>query len=509
MGTDKWSGGSLRPALTGPGNEHAIVFVHGLGGSPLSTWGGMLSLIGGDAAFDRATLDCYSYPTMLLSLPIPWLAPLPGLKEIVEGLQTFLHDRYSDFRRVDLVAHSLGGVVARALVVEEMRAGSRLPIKRVALIAVPNSGSSLASVGRQVSFRHRQLKALCNNSAELSATDVAWRENEVAEKIDVRYILGGKDRCVSRESGCNDPEIRPSMLINFGHRDIVSPQDRQDGRYTILTKFLLASNASKSAPVRPADPLFEHYKPEHETYYIEREFDRGLANAISAGHIWICGRSGVGKSAALRRAVHRNRWPLSSISLSTYEDHSPLGMILALADELALLATNLPAVLGERSFEAACRSIRSNLNILCAEETRAVIVEEIPLSENALPEFLDYLSKLLHALNGDGRIADRLVFAFSSIVDLTKAGSAISDKTRECFQILPDPVWLLEDMHALTSKLAKWLQRSLSVLEIEAISAASDGRPRFVKQLFRHYRNGSDQGEPLDMLIERIKGEQV
>jgi Alpha/beta hydrolase family len=501
--------GAMRPALTGLGNEHAIVFIHGLGGSPLSTWESMLALIGGDAAFDRATLDCYSYPTKLLTFPIPWVASPPGMKEIVEGLQTFLHDRFNGFKRIDLVAHSLGGVVARALIVEEMRAKSTLPIKKVALISVPNSGASLANVGSQISFRHRQLKALCKNSSIVQNIEKLWKDYEVDQKIDIQYILGGQDRCVPRDSACNDPETRPSMLINADHRNIVSPKDRQDGRYTILTKFLISGSTKGSAPIRPADPLFEQYKPEHEQYYIQRNFDDGLAKAISAGHIWVCGKSGVGKSAALRRAVHRNQWIVSSIGLSAYEDTSPLGMIRALADELSILATNNPASLPDRSFEAAFQSIRVSLIVLCRDEARAVIVEEIPLGENALPEFLDYLSKIVNTLNGEECIASRLVFAFSSIIDLANVGSIIPDKTRECFQILPDPEWSLHDIRVLVQKLAEWLKMPMSTIKIEQICAAADGRPRFVKQLFRHYRNGSDQGEPLSTLIERVRSEKL
>lgn len=505
MGSKRGSGGLMRPALAGASNEHAIVFIHGLGGAPLSTWRAMLNLIGGDAAFDSITLDCYAYPTKLVE--IPFLARPPGLKEIVEGLRTYLHDRFRGYKRLDLVAHSLGGVVTKAFLVEELSARTPLPIRKVALIAVPSAGSSLASVGRIVSFRHRQLKALCKNSSQVRTTDQAWRNGKFADKVDVEYILGGQDRCVSRESACIEADTIPSMLINANHRNIVAPQDRNDSRYTILTKFLLGTEDRRSAPVRPADPLFEQYKPDHEHYYVERRFDHGLASAISAGHIWVCGKSGVGKSAALRRAVYRNRWGLKHINLSAYGDTSPLGMICALADELALLATNLPAALTERSFEAACQSIRTSLVCLCRESVQAIVVEEIPLGENAVPEFLDYLSRLLQLLSGTEHVDDRLILAFSSIVDLSTFGSAISEKTRECIQILADPVWSFDDLRKLACMLAEWLSLSFSLAELEQICVAAKGRPRFIKQLFRIYRNGCAQGETLATLIERVRSE--
>jgi pimeloyl-ACP methyl ester carboxylesterase len=505
MGAKAKLSGAVRPAMQGSGTEHAIVFVHGLSGGPAKTWSPLLQLLGADHTFDRVTLDCYAYPTRLLS--IPFLAPPPGLNELVEGLHTFLHDRYGHYERIDLVAHSLGGVVVRTFLVAELRNGSPLPIRKVGLIAVPNAGSSLASIASKVSVRHQQLKALCKNSEAVRATDDAWRECRANENYDVGYIIGGQDRCVARDSACLDEGTTPMVLINADHRNIVVPSDHSDGRYSVVAKFLMAQQRRRAAALRPADPLFEQYKPEHEPFYIQRPFDQALASAISAGHIWICGQSGVGKTAALRRAVHRNGWLLSAITLSAYEDCSPLGMICALADELSLLATNTPAKLVERTLEAACRNIRASLTALCEHDTRAIVVEEIPLGANALPEFLDLLSRLMQIVGGQEQLADRLVFAFSSIVDLSARGTALSGKVRENVQILSDPHWTIAEIHALTGLLADALNLPLSADDLDAISMAADGRPRFVKLLFRHYRNGSAGNQPLAELIDRVRGE--
>jgi hypothetical protein len=57
--------------------------------------------------------------------------------------------------------------------------------------------------------------------------------------------------------------------------------------------------------------------------------------------------------------------------------------------------------------------------------------------------------------------------------------------------------------------LASKLNSPFSVSDVERICIAAEGRPRFVKQLFRQYRNRSNQDDPLDALITRLQGEQL
>lgn len=497
---------AIRPAIEGSGREHVIIFIHGLGGRSKKTWGKMLSVFGSDPNFFRCSLDCYQYPTRLINLP--YLSPPPGLPEIAEGLKTFIEDRYQDFAQIDLVAHSMGGIIVRQFIVDQQNKGWTTRINKVAMIAVPNSGSSLASVAKKISWRHRQLKALSKNAVQLSSLQQSWRALDIESKVSVRYLVGGSDRCVPRKSACIEPGTSPSMLINAGHRDIVVPKNIDDERYTVLATFLQSTMAKKITSIRAGDPLFEYYSPEQEEYYICRETDARLSESISAGHLWLCGASGVGKSATLRRAVYQNGWSLSHLNLSSYQDQSPLGMIIAIADELSLLTMDEAAALDERSFEAACRSIRSNLAALCAEQVCAIVVEEIPLGEDELPEFLELLTRLLQIVSGSELIHNRVIFAFSSIAELSTVADKISGKVRECVQIMSAPSWVADDIGRLVRMLNSELKQNLTEKKMGEIVMEADGSPRFVKALLRQYRNGTAEGISWSQLLRRVKSEQ-
>jgi pimeloyl-ACP methyl ester carboxylesterase len=152
----------------------------------------MLECFGRDPAFDGYALDCYSYPTMLLRMP--FTAPAPGLRSIADGLRTFLDEQHSERRDIILVGHSLGGVVTRQLVVSELRANRPLRVRGLALIGVPNSGSMLASVGRLISFPHRQLKRLARDDEGLMGINIDWEQLKVEDQLPVRYVVGGCDK---------------------------------------------------------------------------------------------------------------------------------------------------------------------------------------------------------------------------------------------------------------------------------------------------------------------------
>jgi pimeloyl-ACP methyl ester carboxylesterase len=91
--------------IAGPSNASNLVFVHGLGGS-LSTWALNLPAFAGQfriCALDLVGAGSSNKPTMDYSVPV-----------LADFLTRFLDALGSDWQRVSLVGHSLGGAVALA-----------------------------------------------------------------------------------------------------------------------------------------------------------------------------------------------------------------------------------------------------------------------------------------------------------------------------------------------------------------------------------------------------------
>lgn len=89
-----------------------LVFVHGLGGHPVRTWGLFPELIRTDSALSGAwDVNLFSFPSS--PIRIRFLASAPRLQLLADGLRTELDTRHPEAERIVLVCHSLGGLVAR------------------------------------------------------------------------------------------------------------------------------------------------------------------------------------------------------------------------------------------------------------------------------------------------------------------------------------------------------------------------------------------------------------
>lgn len=496
--------------------QPVIIFVHGLSGSADGTWGDLVRCVRSDEAFARHTLDFYSFPTKLIRLP--FAAPLPGLRSIAEGLTTFIQERHGDKQEIWLVAHSLGGLIVRQMVVAELRSSRTLKVTKIALIAVPNNGSMLASVGSLVSFPHRQLKRLSRDDEALRSLNADWEQLKVEELISVRYIVGGCDRAVPHESAV--PYVgreNKALLIDADHRSIIRPRDIDDIRYQTVRRFLLESvNPCKVSspasvmpvakkPSRAADPLFDAYTPTDDIYYLDRTIDRVVSEALGTGHIWLAGSSGVGKTAVLRRAAYQSGWRLNHINLGGYVISSSIDLFRALAGELSSLLDVTHSQNSGDDFGHCCQNIRSMLLQRPSDTVIANIIEELPVSEDMLEDIAKHAAILIDSLMSDQNLHGRVVFAFSSF----KPPKIVSGKIRDKLQMLNMGTWSTYETFQLVELLASALKPELNAEEREKIVIGARGSPRFVKQLFRKWKYQIGPVGPLSELIEKVRLEQV
>lgn len=476
----------------------------------------MLRCFDNDDAFRDYSFDCYGYPTKMLRLPFS--APPPGLRSIADGLTTFLDERHGNRSKIFLVSHSLGGLISRQMIVSELRAGRTPRIEKLALIAVPNSGSMLANVGSLVSLRHRQLKRLSRDDEALRSLNADWEQLKVEEAIAVRYIVGGCDRVVPHESAVPyvDRERNKSLLIDADHRSIIRPKDVDDIRFRTVRRFLLEREGSASVgnvsaehenktATRSPDPLFDAYTPVDSPFYVERQIDRIVMEALGTGHIWLVGASGVGKTAALRRAGYESGWALNHISLGGYVIDTPTKIFNALASELANLCGYADPLGKEADFGACCSYIKTVLRQFSQDDVIATVIEELPVPAEDLGKVVDQAGILVESLSTDPSLNRRAVFAFSSI----KSPENVTGKAREKIQLLNIGTWSKADSRKLVDLLANSIRPHLSDEEREKIVECSLGSPRFIKQLFRKWRSMLPDNDNLPVLLAQVRSEQL
>ncbi|KQZ49146.1 hypothetical protein ASD63_31475 [Ensifer sp. Root558] len=475
----------------------------------------MSKCIAADSDFAHIEVDYYTYPTRLIRWP--FTPQLPGLRDLADGFRTFLEERHRTKENILIVAHSLGGLIARHMIISALRRGHLKNIKKIALVASPSTGSQLANVGSVVSFAHRQLKQLCRDAQGLAAINIDWEQMKIEEAIQVKYILGGSDRVVPNESAA--PYLgrdNKAVLINADHRSIVAPDDIDDIRYKTVKRFLLEDTASEPTPPiltvpsveRPADPLFDVYTPKEDSYYLVRSFDNVLSNVLTSGHVWLSGESGIGKSAAARRAVYASGWKLFHINLSGHEIHSAQALVGAVSSEIAAIADHAP-ISKDSTFAEQIVSVKKALIAARSDKIVAKIIEEMPIEEENLAASANLIAQFLEHIDADEHLNGQVRFIFSSRKPLSSTIGILDSKAREKLQFLPVESWTQIDIARLVHLLTPAIRPNLTPEEQQRISTASGGSPRFVKMMFRHWRNGTSNGGTIEDLCSRVSKELV
>lgn len=514
----------------GTANMPGIVFVHGLGSSPQKCWSTLFSLCGSDDDLDRYKLDCYQYPTSRFNI-LPWYK-LPPLSDLAHGLETFLNLRHAESSDLTLVCHSMGGLIARQYIVDCLKRGENPDTRRLLLFATPNSGAALAAVGSQILRGNRHVALLRPLSAELETLNDDWEKLNVADRVAVRYVIGGADRIVSVPSATgNANRTQCDMLIGYDHSSIVVARSRSDLNYVAAKKFILngngasvplTTNAGAAGPVleqpisdpktgntdqaRSGNFLFEIYRVEDEPYYLVRDSDEYLFNAATGGHVWVSGPSGMGKTAALRRRALLSGWRLVHVLLSSVETQTAQHIFWSICSQIAEIDGLAPPA-PSASISDIVAAFKRILRQFCKTPT-TFLIEEIPLPPG--PEYqllMKHLSMMMLAIEGEEAHEVRLMF--SSIHCPSGDIPTGMAKFRSRLQFLQNDRWSPQELRSLVDLLCNSAEKPLAEADRQAITMAANGSPRFVKAVFRRWHNGTDGGLPLGDLLVSVGEEQV
>jgi len=242
--------------------------VHGLGGSD-ATWGEFPSLIRKDKSFDGIDVDTFTYETSLLEFSavggvvskgiaqlfpqtllswvsklLPTVLPkLPKIQKVSDLLKGKITLHYNDYDEIYLIAHSMGGLVARQYLNDMILSKDEtLKVKKLMLYAVPNNGSALAKVSNI--YNNTQIKQLDGSSDFINQLNQAISYVDLSG-IDIRYVVGLKDIAVDENSAIGEHSNRKfSILLDKTHFDIVKPVDHNDDSYIALKKFLTTDDTA-------------------------------------------------------------------------------------------------------------------------------------------------------------------------------------------------------------------------------------------------------------------------
>lgn len=216
--------------------DQLVIFVHGLGGSA-ETWRGFPELLDADQAV-RAHFDFlyHEYATGGANIPF---RRVENIKAAAEALATIVQTKARQYKKIFLVAHSLGGLVVRRAIIHLLDLNHAPLIAGIAFFACPHRGSLLAKIADAYGWGTSQVEALAPDSEVIEHIHAKWEERLAQLRFPTIDIIGADDHAVDTNSVRGRPGAEFFVRIpGKDHRAVCKPQSLDDLSYTALRNFL-------------------------------------------------------------------------------------------------------------------------------------------------------------------------------------------------------------------------------------------------------------------------------
>lgn len=224
-----------------PNTKNLIILIHGFIGSN-KTWvkeDGTMPFIGqlldDDEIRDNFTIGTFDYYTNLVTLfpkTKAFFGMLKGKKspynlpieKIAELLQTILDYRYDNYENIVVIGHSMGGLVAKRYVLNDIAKNSSTRVKLYISLATPHNGADLATIGTAL-IENVQMMDLKPLSESVTSMGNEWVQCTILPKR--LYAQGSYDRIVPRESSVPfDRDSQEVIYCDEDHTSIIVPVTR-------------------------------------------------------------------------------------------------------------------------------------------------------------------------------------------------------------------------------------------------------------------------------------------
>ncbi|WP_066065230.1 ABC-three component system protein [Neobacillus soli] len=122
-----------------------------------------------------------------------------GINKLGEFFKAAIDIYCSDYKNIIIVAHSMGGLVSKAYILNELKEYSNTKVKLFISLAVPHNGSNWAHIGKALFKKNPQIIDLKPLSELLKILNDEWIQIKV-EKPKTIYYYGNFDDIVKEES---------------------------------------------------------------------------------------------------------------------------------------------------------------------------------------------------------------------------------------------------------------------------------------------------------------------
>lgn len=237
--------------------DSAVLFVHGLGGS-YWTWNKfsihLKKYWNEKDSFDLEYDEYYVNQGLVHSIPLLnffqkiwkiWTGP--NIELLSQHLKTVIDQVCHDYENVIIVAHSMGGLVARKYIVDILKETKTIgKVKALITYATPHKGSYWGNRYQMLCYycfgnmlgNSKQVLELSKGGIFLPELNKMWSNLRVEDKLKFIRVVGCDDWVVDIDSASYKLDGDVRMIANKNHFSIIKPVREKDPAFMVTYNYL-------------------------------------------------------------------------------------------------------------------------------------------------------------------------------------------------------------------------------------------------------------------------------
>lgn len=161
-----------------------------------------------------------------------------SIKSLSEHLKSSIEICCEEYKNIILIAHSMGGLISKAFILDDLNENESTKVKLFLSLAVPHKGSNWANIGGKLARSNPQVIDLKPLSAFLDKVNEDWIENK--ERIlKTVYYFGQYDEIVEEQNAVSyQVGKKLKVACNNDHFNICKPESKNSIVYKGIKKDL-------------------------------------------------------------------------------------------------------------------------------------------------------------------------------------------------------------------------------------------------------------------------------
>jgi pimeloyl-ACP methyl ester carboxylesterase len=156
------------------------------------------------------------------------------IENLANGLSSYIEMNCHSYEKILLVGHSMGGLVSRKMIVNELQKSHSVNINKLITYATPHLGSKIAAFFG-ITIQIRQMNIF--SSKFLTDLNEDWYELSAQNHVNPTYVIATKDSIVNNVSASGvDKDPHLVYAIGQSHTSLIKPVNIDDIGYATLVK---------------------------------------------------------------------------------------------------------------------------------------------------------------------------------------------------------------------------------------------------------------------------------